>query len=64
MSRQRFYISKGWCSRNNGIRWFACDADCKKNDILIRYSFSDASDALMFCDFLNSQFDNIEGNNW
>lgn len=64
MSRPRYYTSMGWSSKHNGIRWFACDGDDEKNDILINYSFSDASDALTFCDFLNSQFDNSEKNNW
>ena len=64
MSRQRFYISKGWSSSHNDIRWFACDGDYTKNDILLKYSFSEASDALTFCDFLNSQFDDSERNNW
>ena len=35
------------------MRWFACDGDNIKNDILINYSFSEANDALTFCDYLN-----------
>lgn len=54
MSRPRYYIIRGWSSKYHGMRWFACDGDNVKNEVLINYSFSEANDALTFCDYLNT----------
>jgi hypothetical protein len=54
MSRQRYYIAKGWSNKHHGMLWFAFDGDETRNDVLLKYPFTSAEDALTFCDYLNS----------
>lgn len=54
MSRQRYYIARGWSHKHNGMVWFAFDGDNIRNDVLSNHSFTSAEDALTFCDYLNS----------
>jgi len=54
MSRQRYYIMKAWSNQYSGMFWFVCDGDGYRSDVLSKYSFTSAEDALTFCGYLNS----------